>query len=287
MLTKTKKWLTVFIVAIAALLLVACDKKPKEVNPTAIQITFDFYEIENGVEINGEKVLLSVDTTPSNAIKTVNWSSSDDKIATVNDNGEVTGLKPGKVKIKATSTVDESLFHEIELTVYENKNPNIVLINARDEVKADWTTFITKDHQFPKVTNPYVKVEYFDVDGNKFNNNVYRYRYEKDALESIIVKLSYLESVLEFPMDIKIVQDAEHNEFLAVDAAIAKLAAHFKPFDNAKVYENLDLPAEYTVEDYDIVITYTTDTKEVIAADGTYVRPNDDTPVKIVAYVVT
>lgn len=47
---------------------------------------------------------LIVTMNPDNAeYKSVHWTSSDETIATVNENGEITGIAPGKVKITATS----------------------------------------------------------------------------------------------------------------------------------------------------------------------------------------
>lgn len=286
MLTKTKKWLTIFVIALTALFLVACggNTKKEEVNPTAIQITFDFYEIENGVEIGGEDVLLNVETTPGNAIKTVTWTSSDSKIATVDENGKVKGVKPGKVTIKATSTVDESVYDEIELTVYENKDPNVVLFNARDEIKDKWVTFIAADTQLPKPTNPDVKVEYYDIDGFKITNNVYRYNYVRDTLEVITVKLNYMNTKLEFLMDVKVVGDLEHNEFASIDATVEYLKTEFNK--HVKVTENIALPVTFEHDGRTLTISYTSNAEEIISKTGVYNRPSDDTPVQIEAYII-
>lgn len=298
MLTKTKKWLALFVIAFAALLLVACgggNKEKEKVNPVQIKITFDFYEIENGVVINGEDVLLNIETVPGNAINTVTWSSSDDKIATVSQTGQVKGLKPGKVKIKAVSTVDTDLFDEIELTVYESKDPLRVLANARDEVKGKWNPFITQDVQLPSPSNPYVKVEYFDVYGDKLTNNVYRYRYEKDTLETLTVKLTYMEVSIDFFMEVKIVEDATNNEFTAVDAAREQVNNLLKKYDTEKVKESLELPNEIVIGEGDaartVLVSYTSSETNVIKINkentlGEFTRPNDDTPVSIEVYFV-
>ena len=52
----------------------------------------------------GDSVMLSANISPDNAtIKSVTWTSADTSIATVDEQGEVTGVAAGKVKITATS----------------------------------------------------------------------------------------------------------------------------------------------------------------------------------------
>lgn len=63
-----------------------------------------------------ESLSLSVTYSPSNATKEkITWSSSDSKIATVDSNGKVTGVKAGKVTITAKSA--SGLKATVEITV--------------------------------------------------------------------------------------------------------------------------------------------------------------------------
>ena len=54
----------------------------------------------------GTTVQLSITPDPANADASVNWKSSDEKIATVDANGKVTCVNTGKVTITATSKKD-------------------------------------------------------------------------------------------------------------------------------------------------------------------------------------
>lgn len=63
-----------------------------------------------------EDVNLTVSIEPSDAAETVNWASSNNEVASV-ENGVVTFLKEGTVTIIATSTVDETIFDAVDFTV--------------------------------------------------------------------------------------------------------------------------------------------------------------------------
>lgn len=86
------------------------------VEPTSINITPD-----NPTLNVGSSVTLSVTATPSNAAKTVTWSSSNTSVASVS-NGVVTGLKEGTAKITATSTLNNSIKDEVTITVKSIKS---------------------------------------------------------------------------------------------------------------------------------------------------------------------
>lgn len=86
------------------------------VEPTSINITPD-----NPTLNVGSSVTLSVIATPSNAAKTVTWSSSNTSVASVS-NGVVTGLKEGTAKITAISTLNNSIKDEVTITVRSIKS---------------------------------------------------------------------------------------------------------------------------------------------------------------------
>ena len=65
----------------------------------------------------GEIYELKATVMPSNANQEVTWSSSDSKIATVDEKGLVTGVKAGTVKITATSKENSSIKATCTITV--------------------------------------------------------------------------------------------------------------------------------------------------------------------------
>ena len=79
----------------------------------------------------GESVTLIVTLTPDNATnKTVVWSSGNKTVATVDDNGKVTGIKAGNATITAT-TQDGGKTATCQLTVEENLAPSVTLSAER------------------------------------------------------------------------------------------------------------------------------------------------------------
>ena len=66
----------------------------------------------------GDAAKLAADVkTTGDAAKTVTWKSSDEKIVTVDKDGNVKAVAAGKATITATSTVDESKSASVEVTV--------------------------------------------------------------------------------------------------------------------------------------------------------------------------
>ena len=69
----------------------------------------------------GETLSLNASVTPDSvADKTVQWTSSDEQVATVDEHGVVKGVKAGTVTITATSVADSSRSGSVEVTVAED-----------------------------------------------------------------------------------------------------------------------------------------------------------------------
>lgn len=78
-------------------------------------ITLDSNE---GVLTVGNSVTVTATVTPDNATNTtVNWTSSDEKVATVDSNGKVTAVAAGNATITATSESDGDVSADYALTV--------------------------------------------------------------------------------------------------------------------------------------------------------------------------
>ena len=79
------------------------------------QITLNKTE---GVLTVGNSVTVTATVTPDNATNTtINWTSSDEKVATVDSNGKVTAVAAGNATITATSESDGDVSADYALTV--------------------------------------------------------------------------------------------------------------------------------------------------------------------------
>lgn len=90
----------------------------KVVNASAEKVeitTPEDYDAAKGVEA-GKTVQLAAKVTPEDADQTVTWKSSDEKVATVDEKGLVTGVAEGTVTIQALSKT-EGVVAQVELKV--------------------------------------------------------------------------------------------------------------------------------------------------------------------------
>lgn len=106
--------------------------------PTAVSITapegFDPAKVKVG-----DKFQLTAAVTPALAHQDVKWTSSDEKVATVDANGNVTVLAEGTVKITAASVENDKAAGSIEFTAVKAGEPSKPGVDAFAKVKATYT----------------------------------------------------------------------------------------------------------------------------------------------------
>ena len=88
---------------------VAVIKDAVQIDPTAIAVSGDVLEVEEG-----KTITLTAETTPAFTTRKLTWASSDETVATVKD-GKVTGVKAGTAKI--TASYGTIVSNEVTITV--------------------------------------------------------------------------------------------------------------------------------------------------------------------------
>ena len=163
-----------------------CSEKKEEVigvAPTSINI------IGKDELYVGYTLQLECKVTPENAISTVIWKSSDESLATVDENGKVTALKTGAVRIKATSSVNSNITYGFKIKITEEPVkmpiPNMggyeIVIMCSSDSLADIDPFldgynesdkIYKQQAWLKAENDYnckITVKEYPITGNRKN----------------------------------------------------------------------------------------------------------------------
>ncbi len=80
--------------------------------------------------VTGNTTTLTVTPTPSDAVSTVTWSSSNTSIATVSSSGLVTAISAGSVTITATSTVATNVSATFKITITNPASVNLTGVSA-------------------------------------------------------------------------------------------------------------------------------------------------------------
>ena len=134
-------------------------------NPSETQVDIADITISGDKEINvGSKIKLNVNVSPDNATdKTVIWSSSNEAVATVDQDGNVLGIAPGTVKITASSK-DGKVNASHEIIVKEDEPIYILYLKA---INMDSATGSVSQYSFRITKN---NTDFTDYEGFNYNN---------------------------------------------------------------------------------------------------------------------
>jgi uncharacterized protein YjdB len=230
-----------------------------------------------------EGMLLTATVEPELAAQTVTWSVSDSTVGQVNVNGYFTALKEGTVTVYATSTVDENVVGEIEITVYVPDPESITVTGDYNVLMVDEEMTLSFEVS-PATAYQTVTFESSDTDILTVDENG-----KVKAIaegEAFITVKSTVDETISVTYEIKVVAKIEEfdKSFLLVDPTLEGERFETITFDSHELILGLnaltDIAAAFAlIEDNTTVMimagTYTS--KVTIKADNvTILGPNAD-----------
>ncbi len=148
----------ILMITAALALLLGCNESLSLL--TKITITSEVKEVYVGGTLQ-----LTASVEPADVPEAVVWSSSDEKTATVDQKGVVTGIKEGTVTVKLASKADENMCGTVEITVVKNPNPvtvaSVVIMDGETSLSEELTVKVeaaengayTQEKAFQAVVN--------------------------------------------------------------------------------------------------------------------------------------
>ena len=132
----------ILMITAALALLLGCNESLSLL--TKITITSEVKEV-----YVGRTLQLTASVEPADVPEAVVWSSSDEKTATVDQKGVVTGVKEGTVTVKLASKADENMCDTVEITVVKNPNPvtvaSVVIMDGETSLSEELTVKVEAD----------------------------------------------------------------------------------------------------------------------------------------------
>lgn len=132
----------ILMITAALALLLGCNESLSLL--TKITITSEVKEVYVGGTLQ-----LTASVEPADVPEAVVWSSSDEKTATVDQKGVVTGVKEGTVTVKLASKADENMCGTVEITVVKNPNPvtvaSVVIMDGETSLSEELTVKVEAD----------------------------------------------------------------------------------------------------------------------------------------------
>jgi len=121
----------------------------------------------------GSSETLSINYTPTDANtgKAVNWTSSNQSVATVDNTGKVTGIAAGTATITAISTTDNTITASCTVTVQAIPVTGVTMAPTTANVQVNGTTTLTATVQPTNATNKTVNWSTSDANIATVNNN--------------------------------------------------------------------------------------------------------------------
>ena len=251
----------------------SCQEFFPYVAPEAFILLEDFVTVGQTVALIAEEF----EPIADNVYTGLFWSSSDESIATVDGEGVVTGIKPGKVIITATSVLDSEVSESCEVTVNDSLEAYDLLQREKALISANVPAYTADSFEFPKPWNESVEMIVTDENNNEVTGFTYPADLAKETKYTYNVTLTYGSNAPEtFTVSFWAVLDAEDNSYVRLAKGLEAIEIIIKDAANGKLVEEDMLLPTYV---YGATFTWDSALPSIIDDEGVYTRQNDNTPV--------
>lgn len=239
--------------------------------PTAITVAGDAE-----IKLN-TSAKLTATLTPTSANAGLVWSSSDPEIAYVLSDGTVYAKNYGTVTITVKSAIKDTVTatYEVEVIAAE-ATADEVANSAVELLMAQLPEYVHETFTLPVHPNTAITVEW------KNSTNQVKTEYDfvatRDGEDTLNLKVVYGDAVVTKTVKLKTVVDLENNLHAKLPVAVKAIEAYMDAIgtditDDILLYTDVD----------GVVVKWSSNVATVINADGKFVRPHNDTPVKLTA----
>ena len=233
----------------------------------------------------GDTDNFGVAIVPSSANRGLFWSSSNPEVATVDNEGNVTALKGGTAVITAVSTIKATITNSFTVDVYERGSNQEIVLRAVDYLKARIPEYVNATFDLPVYPNDGLSVTWKKADGTAITDGKFEFVATADSTGAINLIVEYGDYLNESTITFKQVMNLDDNAFKTNDLVKNYLDVFFDKYTTTnnpiKVTESIQLPTSLK----GATITWSSDKGTIISSAGVYVRPNDDTVVKLSATI--
>ena len=250
-----------------------CQEFFPYVAPEAFILLEDFVTVGQTVALIAEEF----EPIADNVYTGLFWSSSDESIATVDGEGVVTGIKPGKVIITATSVLDSEVSESCEVIVNDSLEAYDLLQREKALISANVPAYTADSFEFPKPWNETVEMIVTDENNNEVTGFTYPAGLAKETKYTYNVTLTYGSNAPEtFTVSFWAVLDAEDNSYVRLAKGLEAIEIIIKDAANGKLVEEDMLLPTYV---YGATFTWDSALPSIIDDEGVYTQQNDNTPV--------
>ena len=261
-----------------------CPECPEVVCPEGYKAPTEVVFYSDDIVV-GKDVKFEVEITPADAYQGLVWSTSNPAIATVDEEGNITGVRPGVVTITAKSALNAEVMYEEELEVIEKGLLDFEIAEREKNaiVAALSAGYVSGNFDLPTTWNQNATVTYMDPNGNEIETFVMPDLGDATSQNyAISGNVTFGDAVAEFNVTLKLVKAAEgKNDYEKVDFAVEVAQAFLYDYMNGtKVTESVYLPTSV----YGIALGWSTNKAYVLDNTGALTRPNND---EAVTYTIT